>query len=121
MGKKIMKIKLFVWVGCVLLFMTTFCFANENSTLRTQGLINPGGNPKAGYLLINEMKIYIDQKTQLMDIHKGSIPLSEFRPKRWVYLEIEKDPNEKKFIARKIYLLPHYVNPKEKGRFSFMK
>ena len=34
--------------------------AKEGALFRTQGLINPGGNPKAGFVLINEMRIYLN-------------------------------------------------------------
>jgi len=89
--------------------------------LRTQGLINPGGNPAAGYLLINEMRIHIDKRTQILNAHNVSIPITELKPKRWVYIETEKDPVLKIDRARKIYLLPRYINPQEVNRYPFMR
>ena len=95
--------------------------ATTKNVLRTQGLINPGGNLKAGYLLINEMRIHIDKVTQVTDRYGTPISAAELKPKGWVYIEIEKDPIKNISKAKKIYLLPRYVTPPEKGRFSFMK
>ena len=87
----------------------------------TQGLVNPGGNPKAGYLYINEMRVNINRTTQIMDHHAVRIPAVALKPRSWVYMEIEKEPNDRYVTARKIYLLPHYILPEEKGKFFFMK
>ena len=94
--------------------------AKEAKAIRTQGLINPGGNPKAGYLFINEMRVYYDKATLLMDQREMPIPITEFTAKRWVYMELEKD-SRGRIRARRMYLLPHYINPKERKKISFMK
>jgi hypothetical protein len=103
------------------LLITPVCFGAEYNILRTQGLINPGGNLKGGYLLINEMRIYIDRETQVMDDRGTPLPATELKPRRWVFMEIEKDSVKTTAKAKKIYLLPHYIKPGEKQRFSFMK
>ena len=108
-------------IAWVILSMTPVCFGAENNILRTQGLINPGGNLKEGYLLINEMRIRIDRATQVMDDRGAPISSAELKPKRWVYMEIEKDSAKMTAKAKKLYLLPYYVKPAEKQRFSFMK
>jgi hypothetical protein len=107
-------------IGCLILSITSICSAADDNVLRTQGLINPGGNLKAGYLLINEMRIYVDRVTQVMDDRGVLIPVTELKPKRWIYVELEKDPVRKTIKARKIYLLPHYVSA-ERQKYSFMK
>ena len=114
-------IKIFcVLIGWAILHAFTFCFATDGNVMRTQGLINPGGNPKAGYLIINEIRVYIDKMTQVMD-HRGTpILLTEFQPKKWVYMEVEKDQSKKMVKAKKIYLLPRYINPEERKKFPFM-
>ncbi len=94
--------------------------AKEANAIRTQGLINPGGNPKAGYLFINEMRVYYDRATLLMDQREKPIPITEFTAQKWVYMEVEKD-SLGKIRAKKMYLLPHYINPKERKKLSFMK
>lgn len=110
----------FVLIGWTILHAPSFCFAEDGNVLRTQGLINPGGNPKAGYLIINEIRVYIDKTTQVMD-HRGTpILLTEFQSKRWVYMEVEKDQSKKMMKAKKIYLLPRYINPEERKKFPFM-
>jgi hypothetical protein len=110
-----------ILAGWFILSVTANCLATTGNVLHTQGLINPGGNLKAGYLLINEMRIHIDKVTQVMDQYGTPISVLELKPKGWVYIEIEKDPIKKIATARKIYLLPRYVTPADKKRFSFMK
>jgi hypothetical protein len=107
-------------IGCIVLFATHLGFARGGNVLKTQGLINPGGDPKAGYLIINEIRVYIDKTTRVMD-HRGTpILLTELQPKKWVYMEIVQDQNKKKIRANKIYLLPRYINPEERKKFPFM-
>lgn len=108
-------------MGGFILSATQMSFALEGRLMCTQGLINPGGDLKKGYLFINEMRVNIDQKTRVIDHQGRLIPISELKPKRWVYMETEQNPSKKMIKATKIYLLPHYVNPKEKQNFSFMK
>lgn len=114
-------IKIFCFlIGWAILHATPFCLAGDLNVLKTQGLINPGGNPKAGYLIINEMRVYIDKTTQVMDHRETLISITEFQPKRWVYMEVEKDQSNKMMKAKKIYLLPRYINPEERKKFPFM-
>ena len=96
------------------------CQSADRLTLRTQGLINPGGNLKAKYLLINEMRVYVDSSTAIMDRWGKVLPATELKSKDWVYLELEKAPANR-MKARKIYLLPRYVKPEERKQFAFMK
>ncbi|OGP90896.1 MAG: hypothetical protein A2157_05490 [Deltaproteobacteria bacterium RBG_16_47_11] len=124
-GMKRIKIK-YSWryliiIGGLFCFLAQTGFAKEGPVIRTQGLINPGGNLNAGYLLINEMRIYLNPSTQIMD-HRGiPIPTTELKPKKWVYLELEKDLIRNAIKAKKIYLLPCYIRPEEKRQYPFMK
>lgn len=118
---KFKKYGVYILVGWVIFSMTTFCLAKERGLLRTQGLINPGGNLKSGYLLINEMRVYIDKATQIMNHNGTPIPVTDLKPQKFVYLEMEKDPNQNINKAKKIYLLPYYVNPGDRQKFPFMK
>ncbi len=111
----------YVLIAWLISSTTPVCFGARDDTLRTQGLINPGGNIKAGYLLINEMRIYIDRSTQVMDARGAPIPVAELKQKRWVYMEIEKDSAQMTARAKKIYLLPHYIKPGERQKFPFMR
>lgn len=114
-------IKIFcVLIGWAILHAFTFCLAKDGNVLRTQGLINPGGKLKSGYLIINEMRVNIDKTTKVMDHRETPIPITELQPKRWVYMEVEQDQSQKTTRAKKIYLLPRYINPEERKNFPFM-
>jgi len=122
MGNKKLRIQICgLLIGGFLLCAVPPLLGGDVGLFGTQGLINPGGNFKAGYLFINEMRVYIDKTTQLMDHRETPILIKEFQPKHWVYMEVEKDPKRKFVRARKIYLLPHYIDPKERAKFKFMK
>ena len=103
-----------------LLLVAGLCFAKDSRPVFTQGLINPGGNLKAGYLFINEMRVYLDSSTAIMDRWGKVLPAAELKSKNWVYLEMEKGQTNG-MKARKIYLLPRYVKPEERKQFAFMK
>ncbi len=95
--------------------------AEERSTIRTQALVNTGSDLKSGYLLINEMRVSVDSNTKVLDHRQVPIPVTEIKPKRWVYVELEKNTRQKIIRVTKIYLLPSYVNQKSKKDFPFMK
>ena len=116
LGNKIISLL----IGWAILHGFAFSFAMDINVFRTQGLINPGGNLKSGYLIINEMRVYIDKTTQVMDHREKPILLTEFQPKRWVYMVVEMDQSKKIVKAKKIYLLPRYINPEERKKFPFM-
>jgi len=118
-GKKSLTFCVIIIIGLTLL-LPPGVFGKEKGLFRTQGLINPGGNLKAGYLLVNEMRIYLDPSTQIMDHQGKTLPATELKAKKWVYLEVETD-SPRKIRARNIYLLPHYIGPAEKKQFAFMK
>jgi len=110
-----------ILIGWFILSLTSVCPGSERDVMRTQGLINPGGNPAAGYVLINETRVLIDKNTQVMNHRCAPISVSELKPKRWVYMEVEKDSVRQTVKSSKIYLLPRYLNPEETKRFPFIK
>lgn len=118
---KFKKYSIYILLGGLIFSMTSFCLAAEKDLIRTQGIINPGGNLKAGYLFINEMRVYIDRATRVMNHHGTPIPVTDLKTKKFVYIEMEKEPNQSINKAMKIYLLPYYVNPGNKQKFPFMK
>ena len=114
------KLGVFMLTVWVVLHLVPSALAVSH-TVRTQGLVNYGGNLKAGYFLINEMRIYVDGTTKVMDQREIPVSLADVKAKKWVYLEMEKDVGQNIFCAKKIFLLPHYIRPDQKRRFSFMK
>ena len=121
--KRRMNASRWIWailIGILLVGLRGPSFAKENQVVRTQGLINPGGNLKAGYLLINEMRVHLDVSTSIKDAWGNVISATELKARNWVYLEMERN-GANQLKAKRIYLLPHYVNPEERKSFAFMK
>ena len=117
--KKSLSLCVIIVIGVILL-APPGVFGKDKGLFRTQGLINPGGNLKAGYLLVNEMRIYLDPSTQIMDHRGKTVPATDLKAKKWVYLEVDTG-SPRKMRARNIYLLPRYIGPAEKKQFAFMK
>jgi hypothetical protein len=47
--------------------------------------------------------------------------IDKSRPKTWVYIEGERDKYNNRIIINKIYLLPKYIDKKEKHLYPFMQ
>ena len=110
-----------ILTGAIVLCLPRAAFLKDSPAIVTQGLINPGDHLKAGYILVNEMRIYLNASTQIMDHRGGPLKATDLKPKKWVYLELEKDRARNILKARKIYLLPHYVGADKKKQYAFMK
>ncbi len=108
-------------MGNIFFWPSSLSFAKDSVLFRTQGLVNPGGNLKAGYVLINETRVYVNGATQITDYKGRVLPATEIKAKKWVYVELEKDAGHNAMRARKIYLLPHYIAPTERKQYAFMK
>ena len=63
-----------VLIGTLFILAPGPGYTGGGNLVRTQGLVNPGGNLKAGYLFINEMRIRLDGSTQITDAWGNSIP-----------------------------------------------
>ena len=60
-------------------------------------------------------------KNTIVHNEKGSpIPQDNLKTKTWVFVEAVKDKSQKK-LATKIYLLPKYIDDKEKHLYPFIK
>jgi hypothetical protein len=101
------------------LFISSLTFAADKGIVTFQGIVTEL-DWKKKIITVNERSFAFDQNT-IVHNEKGSlIPQDNLKTKTWVFIEGVKDRNQKK-VAKKIYLLPKYIDEKEKHLYPFIK
>lgn len=101
------------------LFISSLTFAGNKDIVTFQGVVTEL-DWKNKIITVNERTFAFDQNT-IVHNEKGSpIPPSNLKTKTWVFVEGVKDKSQKK-LATKIYLLPKYIDEKEKHLYPFIK
>jgi hypothetical protein len=101
------------------LFISSLTFAANKDIVTFQGIVMEL-DWKKKVIIVNERSFAFDQNT-IVHNEKGSpIPQDNLKTKTWVYVEGIKDKSQKK-LATKIYLLPKYIDEKEKHLYPFIK
>lgn len=106
-------------VSFVLIF-STLTFSLETDIIRLQGLIM-NLDLKQNMIIVNEKTFIWDPKTFIADGKSSPISMDKFKLKSWVYIEGVKDKKNHWIIIEKIYLLPKYVDNKERRLYPFMQ
>ncbi len=101
------------------LFISSLTFAADKDIVTFQGKVMEL-DWKKKVIVVNERSFSFDQNT-IVHNEKGSpVPQDNLRAKTWVFIEGVKDKSQKK-VAKKIYLLPKYIDEKEKHLYPFIK
>lgn len=101
------------------LFISSLTFAADKDIVTFQGIVMEL-DWKKKMITVNERSFVFDQNT-IVHNEKGSpIPQDNLKTKTWLYIEGIKDKSQKK-IAKKIYVLPKYIDEKEKHLYPFIK
>ena len=119
MKKGFLRYGMILGVSFVLIFSTlTFCL--ETDIIKLQGSIM-NLDLKQNRMIVNEKEFIWDAKAFVANEKGSPISMDRFRPKSWVYIEGVKDKKNHRIIIEKIYLLPRYVNHKERPLYPFMQ
>ena len=94
--------------------------AAEEEIVQVQGLMM-ALDLKKNAMIVNEKIFAFNQNTTFHNDKGAAITIDKLRPKMWVYIEGLKDKTNKRIIARKIYLLPKYIEEKEKRLYPFIQ
>ena len=118
-----MKKNLFILGGMILICSSVFTFFTlafgiEENIVKTQGRIMTL-DIKKNTMVVNEKTFVWKQNSAIYNDKGSPITIDKFRPNTRVYIEGEKDNN--KIIINKIYLLPKYVEKKERHLYPFME
>lgn len=101
-----------ILIAFSILLFSTWTFAWEEGISKTQGPIM-SIDFKKNIMVVNE-KTFVWNKSTVFNN-----AIEQFRPKSWVFIEGEN--GDKYIFIRKIYLLPKYVDKKERHRYPFMQ
>lgn len=119
-----MEIRRIVKIGIPILFLTftiaSLTFAADKDIVKTQGIIMAIELFKNS-MVVNERLVVWDQQTLFNNEKAKSITVDQFKTKNWVYLEGLLDKDKKRVLAKKIYLLPKYIDGKEKHLYPFIQ
>jgi 3',5'-cyclic AMP phosphodiesterase CpdA len=103
-----------------LLIFSVLTFAEEISIVKLQGVMM-SLDLKKSTVVINEMTFVWDQQTTFHNEAGSPIKIDKLRTKGWVYIEGENDKAHKRWIAKKIYLLPKFIGSKELHLYPFIE
>lgn len=104
----------------LLLVISTSASASDGDGVRMQGLVM-AVDLKTNTLTVNE-RIFVLNPSTILQNHKGlSIPMDKLKPKMWVYIEGVDDHVNHRVKVNKLYLLPKYVEKKERYLYPFIK
>jgi hypothetical protein len=76
---------------------------------------------KKSTVVINEKTFVWDQQTTFYNEAGSPITIDKLRTKGWVYIEGENDKAHKRWVAKKIYLLPKFIGSKELHLYPFIE
>jgi hypothetical protein len=118
--KKRLLIGGMILISSYLLIFSTLAFASEDDIVKIQGMIMDLDVNK-NTMIVNEKLFVWSQNTTLYNDKGSPLTIDKFKPKSWVYIEGERDKNNRRIIINKIYLLPKYVDKKERHLYPFME
>ena len=112
--KSIAGIMLFI------LSLSGLTFATEKDMVNFQGIVMSVDMKKQS-MVVNEKLCLWNRHTVINDARGSTATLDQLKTKGWVYVEGVYDKAHHRVQAKTIYLLPKYVEGKEKSRYPFIK
>jgi hypothetical protein len=106
-------------IGCLIIFFA-LTYASEEDIIKFQGIIMDLDFGKK-LMIVNERLLVWDEKTIISNAEGSLIPMEKLKPNSWVYIEGERDKVKKQVMIRKIYLLPKYIDGKERHLYPFIR
>ncbi len=106
----------------VMLILLTYplCFGSDSNIEmnKAQGIVMEI-DLKNNIIIVNEKLIHIDSSTLTHDDRGTPVSIDRIKKKGWVYIEWSKEENRS--LAKKIYLLPKFIEKRERHHYPFMK
>ena len=103
-----------------LLIFSALTFAEDINIVKIQGVVM-SLDLKKSTVVINEMTFVWDQQTAFHNEAGSPITMDKLRTKGWVYIEGEHDKAYKRWVAKKIFLLPKFIGRKELHLYPFIE
>ncbi len=109
-----------VLVISLVLFIYSLTFASDASIVRIQGRVMEV-DFKKNMMIVNERMFFWNANTIFYNEKGSSITADRLRTKGWVYIEASRQGLNKKVVAERIFLLPKYIDEKEKHLYPFIQ
>jgi len=103
-----------------LLIFSVLTFAEDISIVKIQGVVM-SLDLKKSTVVINEKTFIWDQNTTFHNEVGSPITIDKLRTKGWVYIEGENDKVHKRWVAKKIYLLPKFIDRRQRHLYPFIQ
>jgi hypothetical protein len=102
-----------------MLVLVSSALAQESSLVKVQGRVMSLDLYK-NVITVNEKVFVLNSQTLIRDEKDYSAGVDRLKPGVWVYVIGENNSAIKKLVAKKIYLLPKYIERKERQSYPFM-
>jgi hypothetical protein len=103
-----------------LLVFSALTFSADINIVKMQGTVM-SVDLKKSTVVISEKTFVWDQKTAFYNEKGSPITVDSLKIKGWVYIEGENDKANKRWVAKKIYLLPKFIERKERYLYPFIQ
>jgi hypothetical protein len=100
--------------------LSTIALAQDGDTVKLQGRVMQLDLEK-NIMIVNEKLFVLDSQTSVRDEKDYPITADRLKLQAWVYVEGKNNKAIKKLVAKKIYLLPKYIEKTERRLYPFME
>ena len=104
----------------LMLILASSALAQDSNVVRVQGRVMSLDLYRK-VMTVNEKVFLMDSQTTIKDEKDHPISIDRLKPEAWVYVEGENTRAIKKLVAKKIYLLPKYIEKRERHLYPFME
>jgi hypothetical protein len=109
-----------VVIFCLCLITSALTFAADKDIVKLQGIVM-AVDAKKNLFTVNERSFAWDKQTTVYTEKGVPTTFDKLKEQGWVYIEGVPDRVNRRNVAKKIYLLPKYINGKEKHLYPFME
>lgn len=103
-----------------IIVISALTFASDKGIVKTQGVLM-ALDLKKKTMIINEQAFTWDESTVVHNEKGSPVALDNLKARTWVYIEGVKDKGQKTVVVKKIYLVPKYIDEREKHLYPFIK
>jgi len=103
-----------------IILISSLTFASDKGIVKSQGILM-ALDLKKKTMIINEQPFTWDQDTVIHNEKGSPLTLDHLKARTWVYVEGVREKGQKKAVVKKIYLLPKYIDEREKSLYPFIK
>jgi len=103
-----------------IILISSLTFASDKGIVKTQGVLMDL-DLKKKTMIINEQPVTWDENTVIHNEKGSPVALDSLKTRTWVYVEGVKEKGQKRVVVKKIYLLPKYIDERDKHLYPFIK